>query len=64
MTWDTDCLTSIVNCHAASSVQIVGSILSKKIAENLAALVIDVKLGKGGIFCDGDYMRRLAHSMV
>jgi len=43
---------------------ITGSILSKKIAENLTALVIDVKLGKASVFPDEDYVRRLAHSMV
>jgi thymidine phosphorylase len=43
---------------------IAGSILSKKIAESPAALVIDVKLGKGALIRDETYMVKLAHSLV
>lgn len=41
-----------------------GSILSKKIAESPAVLVLDVKLGKAAIIPDEAYMRKLAQSMV
>jgi thymidine phosphorylase len=43
---------------------VAGSILSKKVAENPAALVIDVKLGKGALIRDENYMIKLAHSLV
>lgn len=43
---------------------ITGSILSKKIAESPAALVIDVKLGKGAVMRDEQMMRKLANSLV
>lgn len=43
---------------------IAGSILSKKVAESPAALVIDVKLGKAAVIPDENYMIKLAQSMV
>ncbi|MFQ5627726.1 MAG: thymidine phosphorylase [bacterium] len=43
---------------------ICGSILSKKLAENLDALVLDVKCGNGAIFPDTAYSEKLAHALV
>ena len=43
---------------------VAGSILSKKIAESPAALVLDVKLGRGATISDENYMRKLAHTLV
>ena len=43
---------------------ICGSILSKKLAENLDALVLDVKCGSGAIFPDTAYSEKLAHALV
>jgi len=43
---------------------IVGSILSKKAAEELDALVLDVKVGSGAIFRDAASARRLARALV
>jgi thymidine phosphorylase len=43
---------------------IVGSILSKKVAESPVALVIDVKLGKAAVFPDQEYATKLANSLV
>lgn len=42
---------------------VVGSIISKKAAEGLRALVLDIKLGKGAI-ADDDFMRKLARDLV
>ncbi len=43
---------------------IVGSILSKKVAEELDALVLDVKVGSGAIFRDKKSARELARALV
>ncbi|PIR16129.1 MAG: hypothetical protein COV48_10595 [Elusimicrobia bacterium CG11_big_fil_rev_8_21_14_0_20_64_6] len=43
---------------------IVGSILSKKAAEELDALVLDVKVGSGAIFRDKKSARELARALV
>ncbi|OGR95810.1 MAG: thymidine phosphorylase [Elusimicrobia bacterium RBG_16_66_12] len=43
---------------------IVGSILSKKVAEELDALVLDVKVGSGAIFRDAASARKLARALV
>lgn len=43
---------------------IVGSILSKKAAEELDALVLDVKVGSGAIFRDAKSARELAKALV
>jgi pyrimidine-nucleoside phosphorylase len=43
---------------------ICGSILSKKLAENLDALVLDVKCGNGAIFPDPAYSEKLATALV
>ncbi|MBI4062166.1 MAG: thymidine phosphorylase [Elusimicrobia bacterium] len=43
---------------------IVSSILSKKVAEELDALVLDVKVGSGAIFRDAKSARELARSLV
>ena len=43
---------------------IVGSILSKKVAEELDALVLDVKVGSGAIFRDAASARLLARALV
>ena len=43
---------------------IVGSILSKKAAEELDALVLDVKVGSGAIFRDAKSARELARALV
>ena len=43
---------------------IVGSILSKKLAEDLDALVLDVKVGSGAIFESADEARALAKELV
>ncbi|MFI5347356.1 MAG: thymidine phosphorylase [Elusimicrobiota bacterium] len=43
---------------------IVGSILSKKAAEELDALVLDVKVGSGAIFRDAASARGLARALV
>ncbi len=43
---------------------IVGSILSKKAAEELDALVLDVKVGSGAIFRDAASARDLAQALV
>jgi len=43
---------------------IVGSILSKKVAEELDALVLDVKVGSGAIFRDAASARELARALV
>ncbi len=43
---------------------ICGSILSKKLAEGLDALVLDVKCGSGAIFADPAYSEKLAEALV
>lgn len=43
---------------------IVGSIISKKVAEQLDALVLDVKFGVGAFIQDKDQSRVLAQKMV
>jgi thymidine phosphorylase len=43
---------------------IVGSILSKKLAAGLDALVMDVKVGSGAQFRDIDEARALAHALI
>jgi thymidine phosphorylase len=50
-----DCLTDF--CSPAS-------IVSKKIAENLSALVLDTKFGKGAFLTAKEDARQLAHNMV
>lgn len=40
-----------------------GSIISKKAAEGLRALVLDIKVGKGAISNDG-FMKELAKALV
>lgn len=41
-----------------------GSIISKKGAEGLSALVLDVKFGRAALYKDLDSARRLAQSLV
>ncbi len=43
---------------------IVASILSKKLAEGLDGLVLDIKTGNGAFLCERDRSRELASSMV
>ncbi len=43
---------------------IVASILSKKLAEGIDALVLDVKVGRGAFMKDVDQARKLAHALV
>lgn len=43
---------------------ICGSILSKKLAENLDALVLDIKCGSGAIFQDAAKARELAEDLI
>ena len=43
---------------------IVASIISKKGAAGLDAMVIDVKVGSGAFMRDGDHARELAHALV
>jgi pyrimidine-nucleoside phosphorylase len=43
---------------------ICGSILSKKLAEGIDALVLDVKVGRGAIFREADKARELARVLV
>ncbi|XP_018585959.1 thymidine phosphorylase isoform X1 [Scleropages formosus] len=43
---------------------ITGSIISKKGAESLSALVLDVKFGKAALYKDTESARVLAHSLV
>lgn len=43
---------------------IVGSIISKKAAEGLKALVLDIKVGKGAVSTDESFMKELAVEMV
>lgn len=43
---------------------IVASILSKKVAEGLRALVLDIKVGKGAMSNNEETMRRLAKALV
>jgi thymidine phosphorylase len=43
---------------------IVGSILSKKLAAGLDALVMDVKVGSGAQFCEVDEARALAQALI
>ncbi len=43
---------------------IVASILSKKLAENIGALILDVKFGRAAFMTDREEARRLARSMV
>lgn len=43
---------------------ICGSILSKKLAEGLDALVLDVKVGDGAIFADAELARQLASRLI
>lgn len=43
---------------------IVGSIISKKAAEGLQALVLDIKIGKGAVSNDDFFMKELAKALV
>ncbi|MBU0517704.1 thymidine phosphorylase [bacterium] len=43
---------------------ICGSILSKKVAEGIDALVLDVKYGHGAVYQEVDGARELAHNLV
>jgi len=43
---------------------IVGSIVSKKAAEGLTALVLDIKVGKAAWNQDFDFMKRMAQTLV
>jgi len=43
---------------------VAGSIMSKKIAEGINALLLDVKFGRGAIFPDIEKARQLAHHLV
>ena len=47
-----------------SSPLICGSILSKKLAEGIDALVLDVKVGRGAIFREAEKARELAKMLV
>lgn len=53
-------VTSTVACRPL----IVASILSKKLAEGLDGLVLDVKVGRGAFMTDASTARRLAQSLV
>jgi len=48
----------------ASLPLIVSSILSKKLAEGISSLVLDVKVGRGAFLPELDQARALAHSLV
>jgi pyrimidine-nucleoside phosphorylase len=43
---------------------ICGSILSKKLAEGIDALVLDVKVGSGAIFADAETAEKLANHLI
>lgn len=43
---------------------LTGSILSKKAAENISALVLDVKFGSAALFPTLERAQALAHSLV
>lgn len=43
---------------------LTGSILSKKAAENISALVLDVKFGSAALFPTLESAQELAHSLV
>uniref|UniRef100_A0A672NRB8 Thymidine phosphorylase n=1 Tax=Sinocyclocheilus grahami TaxID=75366 RepID=A0A672NRB8_SINGR len=57
-----------VGCYATSTVDslplIISSIISKKGAEGLSALVLDVKFGRAALYKDLNSARRLAQSLV
>jgi pyrimidine-nucleoside phosphorylase len=53
-----------VTATVASIPLITASIMSKKLAESLSALVLGVKFGSGAFMKSKDDARRLAHSMV
>lgn len=71
--WDqrknTKCIDSLcLSCPDVVSIFVLffvaASILSKKAAEGLSALVLDVKFGKAALYKDLNSARRLAQSLV
>lgn len=56
--------TTLNKIHVCYTPIIVGSIISKKVAEQPDALVLDVKFGVGAFIQDKDQSRVLAQKMV
>lgn len=54
----------LLNIQSFTNLNISASIVSKKAAENISALVLDVKIGSGGFCKEENEALELAKSMV